>query len=60
MRCRHFNSRSDMIAVLANLRLLSEEEAQRLEKFDFRNSCPLYSSEVEQDVLEAHGFRQTS
>ena len=60
MRCRHFNGRSDMIAVLTNLRLLSQEEAQRLEKFDFKDSCPLYSSEIEQEVLEAHGFCQTS
>jgi hypothetical protein len=60
MRCRHFNSRSDMIAVLTNLRLLSPEEAQRLERFDFEDSCPLYSSEIEQEVLESHGFCQTS
>jgi hypothetical protein len=60
MRCRHFNGRSDMIAVLTSLRLLSQEEAQRLEKFDFKDSCPLYSSEIEQEILEAHGFNQTS
>jgi hypothetical protein len=60
MRCRHFNSRSDMIAVLSSLRLLSQEEVQKLEKFDFKDSCPLYSSEVEQEVLEDHGFCHAS
>jgi hypothetical protein len=60
MRCRHFNSRSDMIAVLTNLQLLNQEEAQRLEQFAFKDSCPLYSSQIEQEVLEAHGFSHTS
>ena len=60
MRFRHFNSRTDMIAVLTNLRLLNQEDAQRLEGFEFKDSCPLYSSEIEQEVLEAHGFGQTS
>jgi hypothetical protein len=60
MRCRHFNSRSDMIAVLTNLQMLSQEDAQRLEKFEFKDSCPLYSSQVKQEVLEAHGFNHTS
>jgi hypothetical protein len=60
MRCRHFDSRSDMIAVLANLRLISQEEADRLDKFDFKDSCPLLSSDIDQEVLEAHGFSHTS
>jgi len=60
MRCRHFNSRSDMIAVLTNLRLTSQEEAERLEKFDFKDSCPLFSSDIEQEVLESHGFTHTT
>jgi hypothetical protein len=56
MRCRHFEDRTSMIAALENLRLLSREQAQQLENFSFTDSCPLYSSEIEEEVLAAHGF----
>ena len=56
MRCRHFDDRTSMIAMLENLRLITREEAQHLENFAFADSCPLYSTEVEEDVLAAHGF----
>jgi hypothetical protein len=56
MRCRHFDCRADMIAILTNLRLLNPEQAQSLEIFEFKDSCPLYSSEIEEAVLVAHGF----
>ena len=58
MRCRHFDDRTCMIAMLENLRLLSHEEAQQLENFVFRDSCPLYSADIEEEVLAAHGFSQ--
>jgi len=59
MRCRHFDSRTDMIAILTNLQLLSQEQAQKLERFEFKDSCPLYSSEIDEAVLAAHGFNLT-
>lgn len=57
MRYRHFDNRASMIAMLENLRLLSADDARRLESFVFTDHCPLYSSEIEEEVLVAHGFR---
>jgi len=57
MRVRHFDSRTDMIATLENLRLLRPEDAQALENFVYTDSCPLFSSEIDEEVLAAHGFR---
>lgn len=57
MRVRNFDSRTSMIALLENLRLISPEAVQELETFDFLDSCPLYSPNIEEDTLEAHGFR---
>lgn len=57
MRHRHFDNRTSMIAMLENLRLLSTDEARKLESFVFTDYCPLYSSEIEEEVLAAHGFR---
>jgi hypothetical protein len=56
MRCHHFDDRTSMIATLENLQLLSPDDAQQLETFAFTDSCPLYSAEVEEEVLAAHGF----
>lgn len=56
MRHRHFDDRTSMIAMLENLRLLNTEEARKLESFVFLDHCPIYSSEIEEDVLIAHGF----
>jgi len=56
MRCRHFDDRTGMIATLENLHLLSSEDATRLEQFVFLDHCPIYSSEIEENVLAAHGF----
>lgn len=56
MRYRHFNDRTGMIAMLESLRLLSSEDARRLEDFVFIDHCPIYSSEIEDDVLAAHDF----
>jgi hypothetical protein len=57
MRHRHFDNRTGMIAMLENLRLLNPQEARDLESFVFKDHCPLYTSEVEEEVLVAHGFR---
>ena len=56
MRHRHFDDRTGMIAMLTNLRLLSLEEARKLEEFVFMGHCPVCSSEIEEEVLAAHGF----
>ncbi len=56
MRHRHFDDRTAMIAMLESLRLLDSEDAKKLEDFVFIDRCPIYSSEVEEDVLAAHGF----
>lgn len=57
MRVRSFDNRASMIALLENLHLISPEAAPYLESFDFIDSCPLYSSDIEEETLEAHGFR---
>jgi hypothetical protein len=58
MRVRSFDNRASMIALLENLQLLTLESARELENFDFLNSCPLYTSDVDEATLEAHGFRR--
>lgn len=52
MRHRHFDDRTGMIAMLENLRLLDSEEARKLESFVFLDHCPIYSAEIEEEVLE--------
>lgn len=59
MRIRSFDNRRSMIALLENLRLISPDDAQELADFDFVDSCPLYTSEIDEEMLEAHGFRVT-
>lgn len=59
MRVRHFENRTEMVATLENLRLIGPQEAKDLENFVFKDYCPLYTSEVEEEVLAAHGFRPT-
>jgi hypothetical protein len=56
MRHRHFDDRTGMISMVENLHLLSWEDARKLEDFVFLDHCPIYSSEIEEDVLAAHGF----
>jgi len=58
MRVRSFENRTMMIALLKNLRLVSPEEARDLENLDLIDSCPLYSSGIDEETLEAHGFRK--
>ncbi len=57
MRHRHFENRTSMIAMLKVLRLLSSKEAENLDNFSFLDHCPIYSSEIEEEVLVAHGFQ---
>lgn len=56
MRHRHFDDRTAMIATLENLGLLSSEEGRKLKDFTFIDNCPVYSAEIEEDILVAHGF----
>jgi hypothetical protein len=56
MRHRHFDDRTCMIAMLESLHLLSSEDARKLEEFVFLDDCPIYTSEIEEDVLAVHGF----
>jgi hypothetical protein len=57
MRVRSFDNRASMIALLENLRFISAESARDLENFEFIDSCPLYTSDIDEGTLEAHGFR---
>lgn len=56
MRVRHFDDRMSTIGMLESLRLLSPQDAQEMENFVYTDHCPLYSSEIDEDVLAAHGF----
>ena len=56
MRARRFDNRTTMIGLLETLRLISAQEARELEGFDLLDSCPLYSAEIDEDTLIAHGF----
>lgn len=58
MLVRSFDNRTCMIAFLEDLRLITSQGARELDNLDFLNSCPLYSSEVDEATLEAHGFRR--
>ena len=56
MRVRHFDNRTDMIATLENLGLISRQDTIQLETFAFVDSCPLFSAEIDEHTLSAHGF----
>jgi hypothetical protein len=56
MRIRYFADRTNMIATLENLRLITPQQSKVLEQFVFSDSCPLYSAEIDEQTLEAHGF----
>lgn len=58
MRVRHFDDRATMIALLETLRLITSKEARELEHFGFLDSCPLYSTEIDEETLAAHGFHR--
>jgi hypothetical protein len=56
MRVRHFETRTTMIATLHSLRLITSEDAATLEGFTFEDSCPMFSGEVDDQVLTEYGF----
>jgi hypothetical protein len=58
IRARSFDNRATMIALLQSLKLIDAKEAQGLEQFTFLNSCPLYSAEIDDEILKAHGFHK--
>jgi hypothetical protein len=60
MRVRRFDDRASMVVLLEDLRLITPQEAQELEHIGFTDSCPLYSAEIEEDSLAAHGFHTAS
>jgi hypothetical protein len=56
MRARHFENRSEMIETLENLGLISRKDGEMLEGFVFSDTCPLFSSEIDEEVLASHHF----
>ena len=60
MRVRHFDNRTTMIALLETLGLITTKQAKDLEEFGFTDSCPLYSAEIDEESLAAHGFQSAS
>jgi len=56
MRVRHFQNRSEMIETLVGLRLIGLADGEGLGSFVFSDTCPLFSSEIDEAVLAAHGF----
>jgi hypothetical protein len=58
MRVRSFDNRTTMLAFLENLRLIDPDDVQRLENFVFLSFCPMFSAEIDEEMLEAHGFRK--
>ena len=58
MRVRRFENRAIMIATLENLRLISAADARDLEDYSFIDSCPLFSSDIDEAILDQHGFNR--
>ncbi|MDR3723932.1 MAG: hypothetical protein P4K83_05520 [Terracidiphilus sp.] len=58
MRVCSFDNRATMLALLENLHLVSQADVQKLENFEFLSSCPMYSAEIDGEMLEAHGFHK--
>ncbi len=56
MRTRHFENRSEMIETLQSLNLISQQDAVMLEDFVFSDTCPLFSSEIDEEILASHHF----
>jgi len=56
MRARYFESRSEMIATLVELNLVSSEEGEGLEALTFTDTCPVFQAEIDEAILEANGF----
>jgi hypothetical protein len=58
IRTRSFDNRTELIALLENLRFIGPTEARELEEFPFLSSCPLFSAEIDEAILETHGFQR--
>lgn len=56
MRVRQFETRASMICLLETLHLITPEDARHLEGFDYVDSCPLFSAEIDEETLSTHGF----
>jgi hypothetical protein len=56
MRVRRFDTRTNMTQTLQGLGLITDEDALRIDKLTFEDSCPLFSAEIDEDTLAAHGF----
>jgi hypothetical protein len=56
MRVKHFENRTDMVASLESVGLISPKDVPELESFTFVDSCPLFSADIEEENLSAHGF----
>jgi hypothetical protein len=58
MRVRSFDNRTTMLAFLENLRLIDPNDVQKLVDFEFLSFCPMFSAEINEEMLEAHEFRK--
>lgn len=56
MRVRHFDTRTEMTEVLLALNLVTSRDVPALESATFEDSCPLFSADVDEDLLDEHGF----
>lgn len=57
MRVRQFATRTELIEVLRLLGLLGPDDAICIERCTFEDSCPLFTGEVDEEILSAHGFK---
>jgi hypothetical protein len=60
MRVRRFDNRAEMIATLQNLHFITPQQASELEDLGFVDSCPMFSAQIDEERLIAHGFGITS
>ena len=58
MRVRRFENRTAMVGLLESLHLITFQEARTLESFDFLDTCPLYTPQIDEESLAAHGFEK--
>ncbi|WP_420236249.1 hypothetical protein ACOBR2_11455 [Telmatobacter bradus] len=58
IRVHSFDNRATMLALLENLHMICPEDVQNLEEYKFLNSCPVYSADIDEEILEAHGFHK--
>lgn len=56
MRSRFFENRTEMIETLESLNLISRRDAVMLAHFTFSDTCPLFSSAIDEEILTSHHF----